>query len=83
MNPNPSPRSGSPGDPGSHLQFQISLLRLVGQKWVGQKYAGEQGIDPKSMGRKAGPNAGSSVQVLELQRLQHPLLAAMRLDTRR
>ena len=70
-------RSGSPGDPGSHLQFQISLLRLVGQKWVGEKWVGqqrvgEQWIDPKSIDQKAGPNAGSSVQVLELERLQHP-----------
>jgi len=55
-----------PGDPGSHLQFQISLLRLMAQKSMAQK----------SMALKAGSKVGSSVQagsaqVMDLERLQH------------
>lgn len=67
-----SRRSGSPRDPGSHLQFQISLLRLMGQKMMGQK---------------AGPKAGPlfpvpSDQVRELERLQHSGPAKVQLKTR-
>jgi hypothetical protein len=78
MDPNQSPGFGSLGEPESHLQFQISLLRLVGPDLINQKWVDQESISSRSKDRKVGPNFRSSVQVLELERLQHPLLAAVR-----
>ena len=54
----------------------------VDQKWVAQNWMGQ---NQNWMGQIAGPNGGSnigsSVQLLDLERLQNPLLAAARLDT--
>jgi hypothetical protein len=66
---------GSPGDPTSHLQFQISLLRLMDQKWAGHKTTDQQA------GLKIG-RAMPSAQVIELERLQHPRRTTIRLKTR-
>jgi hypothetical protein len=52
MDPNPSSRSGSPGDPGSHLRFQISLLRLMAQKSMAQKAMAQKAMAQKAMAQK-------------------------------
>jgi hypothetical protein len=75
MNPTRFLLPGSPGDPASHLQFQISLLRLMDQKWAGHKASDWQA------GAKVGP-AIPSAQVIELERLQHPRRTPVRLKTR-
>jgi hypothetical protein len=75
MNPTRSLVPGSPGDPASHLQFQISLLRLMDQKWACHKTKDQQA------GSKIG-RATPSPQVIELERLQHPRRATIRLKTR-
>ena len=71
MHLNQSPVPGSPGDPASHLQFQISLLRLMSHKTMGKK-------DDSKVGRVHV----SSAQVTELERLQHPRRTTIRLKTR-
>lgn len=78
MNPNQSP--GSAGDPGSHLQFQISLLRLMGQKMPDPKMMGQNMKDP-NIGDPAPVSNGpvTSVQVTELERLLRPRSARVRI----
>jgi hypothetical protein len=82
MDPNQSRLSATPADPGSHLQFQISLLRLMAQKSMAQKSTGE---NQKSIGPKltsVGSKSGTSVQVMALERLRRPLSAKVLLKTR-
>jgi hypothetical protein len=82
MPPNQLALPGSPGDAASHLQFQISLLRLMDQKMMDQKRVGPKTMDRKD-GSKVGPTVQvPSVQVMELERLQHPRRAMIRLKTR-
>lgn len=55
------------------MQFQISLLRLMGRKTMGQ-----------TPGSTDGPSVESpSAQLRELERLQHPGPAKVPLKTRR
>jgi hypothetical protein len=62
------------GDPGSHLQFQISLLRLMAQKSANQKAVGQKTIGQKAIARRIGLKVvRPSVQVMELERLRLPL----------
>jgi hypothetical protein len=92
MHPNRPAQPGSPGDPASHLQFQISLLRLMGHKMIGQKMTGQKMTGQKMTGRgmtgqKGGAKIGSSLQapsaqVVELERLQQPQPAKVRLKPR-
>jgi hypothetical protein len=70
-----------PGDPGSHLQFQISLLRLMEQKWTGHKVTGKK-APGQTTHQKAASKAGPSVQVEELERLQHSRPDKVRLRAR-
>jgi len=51
MHLNQSPVPGSPGDPASHLQFQISLLRLMSHKTMGKKDDSKVGSILKKTGR--------------------------------
>ena len=85
MDPNQSTPPESHSDAGSHLQFQISLLRLMSQKT-------SQKTSRKLMGPKRGEGAGSkvepsiaasSIQVRELERLQHARPTSFRLQTDR
>jgi hypothetical protein len=87
MDPNLSSRSGAPGDPGSHLQFQISLLRLMAQKSMAQKSMGQKMTGQKALDQKARSKAWQSVQapsaqVMELERLQHAGPGEPRVKTR-
>ena len=87
MDPNQSTRPGMPGDPGSHLQFQISLLRLMEQKWTSHRTrdkqtAGQTVTHPKA-GSKVWSKVGPSAQVEELERLQHSGPDKVRLKARR
>ena len=84
MDPNQSTRFGTPGDPGSHLQFQISLLRLMAQKTMAQKTMAQKTRNQERTGRNAaGPkavsNVGSSIQVQELEQLQDSSYAKVQL----
>jgi hypothetical protein len=85
MDPNQSPQLGSAGEPGSHLQFQISLLRLMDQKWTDQKWT-ENSMDQKTESKVGSSVQGPSLQVpsrpvIELERLQHCGPANERLKT--
>jgi hypothetical protein len=71
MDPNQSRLPGSPGDPGSHLQFQISLLRLMEQKWTGRRMTDQKALGQKVPHQKTGSAAGPAVELEELERLQH------------
>jgi|SRR6185312_11487911 len=96
MDPNQSTRPATSRDTETHLQFQISLLRLMAQKSMAQKSMAQKSMAQKSMAQKsinqkptgrntAGPNTapglntpvhlGSSIQVEELERLQHSSFA--------
>jgi hypothetical protein len=78
MDPNQA-FSESACDSASHLQFQISLLRLMDQtKIMGQGMTRQKWADQnqETMGEKAGSRVGHSAQVpalqlMELERLQH------------
>lgn|GEM_PF-5565536 len=79
-----SPLPATPGEPGSHLQFQISLLRLMNQKWP---IPDQQWADRKMTGKKTGSQAGApdqspSAQVRELEQLHNSGTAKVRLKTR-
>jgi hypothetical protein len=77
MDPNQSTRSATPGDAASHLQFQISLLRLMAQKSMGHKVTHQ-----KTGARAVSPVQSPSVQVTELERLRRPQPAKFPLQTR-
>jgi len=87
MDPNQQTRSGSIGDPASHLQFQISLLRLMEHKVMEHKVTDSKITDQETAVQEvAGGKAGSSIQspalqILELERLRHSAPAEVRVTT--
>jgi hypothetical protein len=82
MHPNQPAQPRSPGDPASHLQFQISLLRLMDHKMMGHKMTGQR-ITGQNRGAKIRSSVQEpSAQVMELERLQQPHLAKVRLKPR-
>jgi hypothetical protein len=77
MDPNQSIRSAEAGDAGSHLQFQISLLRLMAKKSLSHKMTAQ-----KAGSRAGSPVLSPSAQVMELERLRHAQPANVSLQTR-
>jgi hypothetical protein len=88
------PHPGSPDNPASHIEFQISLLHLMAQKSMAQKSMAQKSMAQKSMaqksasqktkdqprvGRISGSTVGPWIQIMELERLQHPGLDQVRL----
>jgi len=71
MHLHPSSVPGSTGDPASHLQFQISLLRLMSHKTMDQE-------DRSKVGLMQVPSS----QITELERLERPRRSTIRLKTR-
>jgi hypothetical protein len=86
MDLNQSPSSEPSCDPGLHLQFQISLLRLMEQKSMEQKTTDQTRMGQKTMGQKtlnqqAGSKEGTSAQVAELEGFQRRRQVPVGLNT--
>jgi hypothetical protein len=78
------PHPGSPDNPASHIEFQISLLHLMAQKSMAQKSMAQKSASQKTkdqprVGRISGSTVGPWIQIMELERLQHPGLDQVRL----